>query len=178
MKIEGIIFDLDETLVDTQAVLPFREGRNWGKAIRNLHQTTVYPGVKEMLKKLSKSNIKYGIVTSSPRKYAESVVSFHELRMPVLVAYQDTRKHKPNPDPILKGVEKLNVDIEDVIFVGDNDLDIIAGNAAGVLTALSTWSIHDNTCEVRADIILDNPLKLVNSIADNNLFQIKEERLL
>ena len=80
MIIDGIIFDLDETLVDTNSVSQYREDRNWAKAIKNLHLTNVYPEIKEMLEVLSKSNIKYGIVTSSPRKYAEAVVSYHKLK--------------------------------------------------------------------------------------------------
>lgn len=160
MKIEGIIFDLDQTLVDTKSVLKYREDRNWGKAIRNLYQTKVFPDVKEMLLNLSEKHIKYGVVTSSPRKYAEAVISHHNLCIQVLVAYQDTGKHKPLPDPILKGIKELGLNNKNVLTVGDVELDIIAGKSAGAITALCGWAKNDNDCKVLPDFIFNKPSEL------------------
>lgn len=170
MKIKGIIFDLDQTLVDTRSVLEFREDRNWAKAIRNLYLTKVFPGVKEMLNKLSENNIKCGVVTSSPRKYAEAVVSHHNLEIPVLVAYQDTGRHKPFPDPILKGIASLGLQSENVISVGDVDLDIIAGKSAGAITALCRWSKKDDEYGVIPDIIFNVPSDLIKNTF-NDLYE-------
>jgi HAD superfamily hydrolase (TIGR01662 family) len=160
MIIKGIIFDLDQTLVDTRPVEQFRDERNWNKAIRNLPRTSVYPGIPEIIGKLISIDVKCGIVTSSPRKYAESVVSHHDLRIPVLVAYQDTHKHKPHPQPIIRAMELLDIDPQDVIAVGDNESDVLAANAAGVRAVLSGWSSAPELAPMYSQIIIESPSQL------------------
>lgn len=162
MKLEGIIFDLDDTLVDTRPLMEFREERNWPKAIRNLLLTNVYPGIRELLDIVKSLDIKSGIVTSSPRKYAEAVVSYHRLEIPVLVAYQDTGRHKPNPDPILKGIEKLGVSKEKVLAIGDAEIDAIAAKLAGVTTAIVRWSKNEVSQQEEHVYSLCSPSELID----------------
>jgi HAD superfamily hydrolase (TIGR01662 family) len=49
------------------------------------------------------------------------------------IAYEDTKKHKPNPDPLLLAVERLGVEPAECVYVGDAVTDAQAANAAGML---------------------------------------------
>lgn len=164
MKIKGIIFDLDNTLIYTDPVLQYREQRNWRLAIKNLYLTNIYPNILEMLSRLSKVKIKYCIATSSPRKYSEALVSFYNLYIPVLAAYKDTRRHKPAPDPILKAASRLNFPTRNILSVGDQDIDITAGKNAGTYTAVTGWTKRDSKLLVKPDFILDDPLEIIGII--------------
>jgi len=48
----------------------------------------------------------------------------------------DVKNTKPHPEPILKAVERLGCKPENCLYIGDNEEDITAGEAAGVTTVL------------------------------------------
>ncbi|MBT6048132.1 MAG: HAD-IIIA family hydrolase [Candidatus Scalindua sp.] len=158
MNISGIIFDLDMTLVDTSLLISFRQNRQWRKVYANIPDTKIYTGIIDLLIDL-KSMYKVGIVTSSPRKYANKIIINHSIDIPILVAYHDTDFHKPSPEPILFGCHKLDCKPSEVISIGDDINDIIASNSAGATSVLVSWensipnSSHANfSCTTVADL--------------------------
>ena len=50
----------------------------------------------------------------------------------VAVSYEDTEKHKPDPDPLLLVAKKLEVKPEEAVYIGDVETDIKAARAAGM----------------------------------------------
>jgi phosphoglycolate phosphatase-like HAD superfamily hydrolase len=57
-----------------------------------------------------------------------------------VIGYEDTAKHKPNPEPILKALEVFNAKKESTIYIGDHENDMIAAKNAGVMTCAVTYS--------------------------------------
>lgn len=49
-----------------------------------------------------------------------------------VVAYEDTKNHKPHPKPLLLAIERLNVQPAEAVYVGDAETDFIAARAAEV----------------------------------------------
>lgn len=136
----GLILDLDDTLVDTFALDALRRLRNWRGCASRVGETSPFPGVAELLERLGELRIPYTVVTSAPSFYAETVLAYHRLRCPVLVCYHDTIRHKPSPEPVLLGAERLGVSPTDCIGVGDSLSDLEAYSAAGVIPVASGWS--------------------------------------
>ena len=97
----GVFFDLDQTLVLTDELEYLRRKRAWNQIYECLFKTILPPGTQQFIGSVSKIAT-VGVITSSPRQYAEKVLQYHALDIPVLVAYHDTARRKPNPDPILK----------------------------------------------------------------------------
>ena len=60
------------------------------------------------------------------------------------IAFEDTDKHKPEPDPILKALDVSGLDLKnrEVVMVGDSPYDILCANKAGVKSAVVEWSLH------------------------------------
>jgi phosphoglycolate phosphatase-like HAD superfamily hydrolase len=81
-----------------------------------------------------------GVVTTSPRPYAERLLEHLGLDVPVLVAYHDVGRRKPHPDPILRALEILGVPPTRAAHVGDRAEDDVAARAAGVASVLVDWS--------------------------------------
>jgi pyrophosphatase PpaX len=87
-----------------------------------------------------------GIVTAKRR----STVGLAFDRFPVLrdltevlVAAEDTERHKPDPDPILEALARMDVRAEEAAYVGDSPFDVRAARAAGVLAVAVGWGgIH------------------------------------
>ena len=100
MSKTGIILDLDMTLVDSQCLFDLRAQRMWSKVYQDIPNTRLFSGVQETIDSLHEKQIITGVVTSSPRKYAEKVIKYHDLDLEVAIGYHDTRMHKPHPEPI------------------------------------------------------------------------------
>ena len=90
-------------------------------------------GVEDALKILSQQ-YPLGIVTSRVREAVFRAPQMKKLKsyFQVAIAYQDTVKHKPDPEPLFLAAEKLQVKPAEVVYIGDADVDIVAGRAAGM----------------------------------------------
>ena len=126
----GVLFDLDQTLVDTSSLKTLRDRRMWRNVPHSLHLTRVCDGAQELIEALQTEGMPLGIVTSAPRMYAEQVIGYHGLNIEVLTAYHDTRAHKPAAAPVLHGMKALNA--SSGVYIGDAEIDRAAAIAAGL----------------------------------------------
>ncbi len=115
-------------------------------AVKHDNLTEVFPQVPETLKELKKKGILTAVVTSKIKRLAYRGLGLFQLEdyFDVCVAFEDTEKHKPDPEPVLKAMELLGVSgfNDDVIMVGDSPYDIMCANSAGVTSAVVEWSLH------------------------------------
>lgn len=102
-----------------------------------------FPGVEEALARLHDAGIRTAVVTSKRRKSVEMALdSFPGLRnvTDVFVTMEDTERHKPDPAPLLKGLELLGgVPPEQAAYVGDSPHDVKAARGAGVMSVAVSW---------------------------------------
>jgi pyrophosphatase PpaX len=101
------------------------------------------PHVRETLQALHDLGVTMGIVTTKARKTAEMGAKLCGLDsfMSTFIAFEDTDKHKPSPDPILLAMDRLQVDPATTLMVGDSQYDIQAAQNAGVHAAAVAWSV-------------------------------------
>jgi len=112
-----------------------------------LHDTLeAFPGVLALLPVLRDEGRRLGIVTAKRlRTVGLALDRFPVLGelMDVVIGAEDTERHKPDPDPVLEALRRLDASPEDAAYVGDSPFDIRAGNAAGVRTVAVGWGgIH------------------------------------
>lgn len=100
-----------------------------------------YPGVDRLLDVLSAAGRRLGIVTSKRRDSVELGIQLLgiDAEFAAIVTWEDTERHKPTPDPVLRALELLGADAGDAIYIGDSAWDIRSGRAAGVVTAAALW---------------------------------------
>lgn len=115
------------------------------------------PGVFELVEYLRDKGYKQCIVTS---RTTESTLRYLELfkkgyLFDGLVTCDDTDKHKPEPEPILLGLEKMGSANDEAIMIGDGVFDIKCANNAGVRSVLVGWRITDSDKAVIADAVHD-----------------------
>src|SRR5689334_18674080 len=92
----AVVFDLDETLVITSALESLRRSRRWKDVYAAFDQTRLPWGTQRFLERISE-NAQLGVVTKAPRFYAERLLVHHAIQMPVIVAYHDVKRVKPDP---------------------------------------------------------------------------------
>jgi ankyrin repeat protein len=67
------------------------------------------------------------------------VIHHFNFKVDELVAYHDTPKRKPHPDPLLLAAERLDVQPDSCIYVGDAEIDAQAADAAGMRSMTALW---------------------------------------
>lgn len=87
----------------------------------------------EVLRKL-KTQYTLGIVTSRTRNDIFNVKDLAAIKecFAVVVTYDDTSKHKPEPEPLLFAAKKLKVKPGECVYIGDAETDKQAAEAAGM----------------------------------------------
>ena len=83
-----------------------------------------------------KKNYKIGFVTS--RIYV-SEYYFEQFKWPqveVIIHYGMYKKSKPDPEPLLVACGRLNVDPEECVYIGDEEVDIQAAKACNMKSVL------------------------------------------
>src|SRR5215203_5629900 len=118
------------------------------RAYQHIHHdrlTRCYDDVPGVIAQLSERGYPLGIVTSKATFIARRSLEWVGLDrfFPVVVGYDETRRHKPDPEPVLAALERLGAAADRAVFVGDSPHDIHAGNAAGVLTVAALWGPFD-----------------------------------
>ena len=61
-----------------------------------------------------------------------------DAKLAAVVCGDDLPTHKPHPGGLEEALRKLSVTREQALFVGDADVDVLAGAAGGVRTILIT----------------------------------------
>jgi HAD superfamily hydrolase (TIGR01549 family) len=141
------LFDLDQTLLDTSELEADRRRRRWDKVKAKLDQVKpfrkrgLFP--HELPDKLKTNGHPVAIVTSSPRWYAQPLLKQFQIPYDLLVAYDDTSQHKPDPAPLLLALEKLGCPPEQAYYVGDATTDVQASFRAGVKSIGAGWQSKD-----------------------------------
>jgi HAD superfamily hydrolase (TIGR01509 family) len=134
----ALLIDLDETLVITAAIEPLRRRRQWSAVYQAFPQTSLPAGTLPFIDGV-RQWLHVGVVTRSPRTYAERLLEFHGLTLPVLVAYHDVTRQKPHPEPFLKAAQLLGLHPGRCICVGDSPEDALAAERAGAIPINLCW---------------------------------------
>lgn len=79
---------------------------------------------------------KIAIFSSNCKKTIESIIPELGLNISYIVAKEDVNEHKPSGEGIRKILGYFSAKPKEAIFVGDSDLDLKAGQEAGVKTLL------------------------------------------
>jgi pyrophosphatase PpaX len=117
-----------------------------------------FPGARELLASLKDRGVKLGVWTGRNRWSTERILSIHGLAgfFAAVVCGDDLPNHKPDPAGLIHAVKTLGVTPREVVFVGDADVDILAGHAAGIHTIFmhhgraAPAHIHSKASEVFA----------------------------
>jgi len=100
-----------------------------------------FPGVPGMLDALQRGRHRLGVVTSKREGAARRGLDRYDLAhyFEVAVFHDDTKRHKPDPEPLLEAASRLGMAVQDVVYIGDSVHDIVAGRAAGIRTIAALW---------------------------------------
>ena len=136
----------------------------YSRAIGRLSRA--FEGVEPVLDKIESQGSRWGIVTNKPGFLAEQVIESvgWSARCAVLVAGDTLPVKKPDPAPLHHACQRLSVEVEACVYVGDDERDIIAARAAGMRSVAVLWgyrSEQENPLDWRSDSLIAHPDELL-----------------
>ena len=94
----------------------------------------LFPSAKEVLRRTKQDyKLKVGLVTNTPRANVTKIFEHFRLtnHFDAILTGDDVKLGKPDAEIVLKACERLNVQPERAVLVGDTRTDYQAGKAAG-----------------------------------------------
>lgn len=158
---KNLIFDLDLTLVDTSMLEELRNARKWQEVYKRISETLLYQGMEVVFEKIRQTGAHMAIVTSSPRPYVERLIKYHNIPCDYIIDYHTTKRHKPDPEPMLHALKILDTERANVISFGDRAIDIKASNSAGISSVACFWGTNEPDALRQSE-----PTYSINNVAD------------
>ena len=113
--------------------------------------TIVFDGIQELIARIESAGLKWGVVTNKMERFTLPLIGFMPwLSQAGAVVCGDTTPHaKPHPEPLFEACRRIGVEPEAAVYVGDDERDIVAGKAAGMVTIAACYGYlgegHDGT---------------------------------
>ena len=136
---------------------------------RMLEQTAVFAAVPALLQALGAAGLPWGVVTNKAERFALPMTRALGLFEPAgAVVGGDTTPHaKPHPAPLLEAARRLGIAPDLCAYVGDDERDVQAGRAAGMVTVAAAWGYLGLGRPIEvwgADIVMNHPEQLLKAL--------------
>jgi 2-phosphoglycolate phosphatase len=124
-------------------------------------ETTLFAGIAALLEALEARGVRWGIVTNKVERLAKPLVAQLGLdkRCACVVGGDTTGRLKPDPAPLLAASAVIGVEPSACCYVGDDQRDVEAGRAAGMMTIAVRYGYLNGGVpdDWGADIVADLP---------------------
>ncbi|WP_261805839.1 HAD family hydrolase [Lapidilactobacillus luobeiensis] len=130
------------------------------------HLVQIFPGIINTLKTLQEYPVEIGVVTSKNEYDMTNDFKARGLEtyFTNIVTADDTEKHKPNPEPLLKMIERSQIPAEETLYIGDTAYDMQCAHRAGAKFALASWGAHDHGQFQEMDYFLSRPAEIIDLV--------------
>ena len=116
-----------------------------------------YKDEEKVLKALKDKGYLLGVVTNKGLPltiYSLEICHIKEY-FDVIVSADDVAIPKPDPTGVFKAMEKVKIqNKEDVLYIGDNDIDYVTASNAGVDALLVAWGPREIKCLDKAKYVI------------------------
>ena len=120
--------------VDEEQIMEIYDQQNRIFREDYLDKVRLYPETLTLIDGFQERGLRLGLVTSSRMNLVEQIWEDHHClnRFDTIVTADDVTRFKPNPDPYLKALEKLNQEPEGCLVVENAPAGIQSAKAAGL----------------------------------------------
>jgi len=117
-----------------------------------------YPNVVPTLIKLRARRLKLAILSDAPR--LKAWLRLVEMKLDnffdIVICFEDTRKFKPDKEPFLLALKKLNLKPEECLMVGDNPKrDLMGAKVVGIKTVFAKYGSLSKT-KAKPDYVINS----------------------
>jgi phosphoglycolate phosphatase len=132
------------------------------------YQVRPFEGIPAMLDEVASMGLKLAVLTNKIDKVTPDVIA-SSFPPGLFSAVRGARRFvplKPDPTSAFSILRKLKANPADSFFIGDSDIDILTGRAAGMQTIAVTWGFRPRQ-ELEAlapDLLAETPDEIVDYI--------------
>jgi len=133
--------------------------KNWD------NKTSAFLGINELLTELTKRNIVVSILSNKPQFYTELCVKkfFKDHKFKIIYGQRETVPRKPDPTSAIEISKIININPENILYVGDTPIDMQTANSAGMYAVGVSWGFRpvEELIRNKAKVIIQTPDELL-----------------
>ena len=150
--IESIVADVNETY-----------------AADPVSRTTYYDGIRDLLGTLASRGVPMAVLSNKPDLLVQAIAREYlaEWGFARVLGQRDELPSKPDPQTALEIAREMKVSPDQVIFVGDSDIDMETAHRAGMVAVGAAWGFR-GAAELRsagARIIVGHPSEILSLVS-------------
>ncbi len=128
--------------------------------------SVLFDGLDAILAELESRGIPWGIVTNKPEWLTQPLLEQMGLarRASVVIGGDTLEKRKPDPMPLQVAAERIGIDCQNCVYIGDDERDILAGKAARMKTLVAAYGYIGPSVDIQAwnaDGVIEHPGELL-----------------
>ncbi len=124
-----------------------------------LNEARAYDGVEDTLDRLLQNGYRLGVVTNKPHAQAVRLIKhlFGD-RFGCVFGGCETYPRKPDPASVYLAADALGVSVEECLFVGDSDVDVLTAHTVGIPCVGCTFGFRgkEELERAGADYLIDS----------------------
>ncbi len=132
-------------------------------------KTRLYPEIPELLDKLTARQLSLNILSNKPHEYTVVVAEkfLRRWSFDVILGQKKELPKKPAPDGAWLVAKTLNIKCEQIVFLGDTEIDIETAHRAGMRPVGVEWGFRtsEELRQAGAAVVLRHPLELLKWLA-------------
>ena len=137
-----------------------------------------FDGIDSLLTELKRLDIKLAIATNKARTGTDPILKALDIEnfFDIVMTRNDVEKPKPEPDMLLIACEKLKINPQHALMLGDTDNDILSARSAGIKSCLALWG-YSNEMEklkILADYSVDEPMHVLRILDNETKENVKD----
>lgn len=129
-----------------------------------------YEGIVRMLQSMKGAGIALAVLSNKPDQQAVKVVRevFGEGVFDLVQGQKEGVPRKPDPTAALEMAKELGADASETAYIGDSEVDLETGIAAGMKTILVSWGFRGRAAleEDGADCIVDSVDEILDIVKE------------
>ncbi len=134
----------------------------------NCVETQLYSGVRETLTELKNRGYRLGIITNKPAQFIAPIIEGLALSglFEIIIGGDTLDKRKPDPLQLHYACQKLKVNVEQCVMIGDSKNDILAADAANMQSVALTYGYNcgEDLSTYKPTLVIDNFTDLLGAL--------------
>jgi beta-phosphoglucomutase len=125
--------------------------------IKLFEDVPLVPGIQDFIRFSRKQSKRLGLATSATGRDFSLAAKKYQLHtwFDVIITGDDTKNHKPHPEPFLKAISKLSVPVEKILVIEDSPNGIKSARSANCMVAAITTSFNSKELRLAgADLVV------------------------
>lgn len=167
-NVKALILDFDHTIFNTDAdseVRKLSKVKDWDLIFSKIPEYKLYDGWREVFSEAKAKGIKIAIVSTAKKDLIQRTLKHFQLDCDVIIGWR-RKPQKPDPKLIEIALDKLKVNKDEVISIGDSVDDKQMSDNGGVRFIGAIWDCeHEESIqELKQGKVLNTPRDLLNYI--------------